>query len=84
MMFSRVSQRRGSRRSTLACPTVEGCEPRQLMSGLQTTVDLTTLRKHAPDAVPALVGEMVTGTTKLGSSSSDAVAAELAGTMRKH
>jgi hypothetical protein len=62
MMFVRTSQRPVSCRTNFARPMLEGCEPRQLMSGLLATVDLSVLRKHISDGTPALVGTTVSGT----------------------
>jgi hypothetical protein len=62
MMFFRMSQRPVSRRTNFARPAVEGCEARQLMSGFQAGADVTSMRKHISEAVPALMGQTVGGT----------------------
>jgi hypothetical protein len=58
MLFSRLSPRRISRHKPSARPTLEKCEQRQLLSGIQAGADLTVFRKHVPDAAPAAVGTM--------------------------
>jgi hypothetical protein len=61
MTFFRTSQRPVSRRTNFARPTLEGCESRQLMSGLQASVDLSALKKGISADVPVVVAT-VSGT----------------------
>jgi hypothetical protein len=65
MTFLRTSQKQISRRDHSARsirPVVEGCESRQLMSGAQAAVYLTSFCKMAPVAISAEAGETMSPT----------------------